>query len=68
MQVEAQLVTQTIGRDDDVKAGTLHAEARTWARLFGRKYRRRTLIGIMMMFFQREPYFLPSSPSLPAYS
>ncbi|KAH9920932.1 MFS monosaccharide transporter [Fomitopsis serialis] len=53
MQVEAQLVAQTIGPDDDVKAGTLHAEARAWARLFGRKYRRRTFIGIMMMFFQQ---------------
>ncbi|KZT69637.1 general substrate transporter [Daedalea quercina L-15889] len=53
MQVEAQLVAQTIGPDDDVKAGTLYAEARTWARLFGRKYRRRTFIGIMVMFFQQ---------------
>ena len=61
MQVEAQLVAQTIGLDDDVKAGTLHAEARTWARLFGHKYRRRTFIGIMMMFFQRE-HRLPSVP------
>ncbi|TFY61333.1 hypothetical protein EVJ58_g4585 [Rhodofomes roseus] len=53
MQVEAQLVTQTIGLEDDVKTGTLHAEALTWARLFGRKYRRRTFIGVMMMFFQQ---------------
>lgn len=53
MQVEAQLVAQAVSPDDDVKAGTLRAEARAWARLFGRKYRRRTFIGIMMMFFQR---------------
>lgn len=59
MQVEAQLVAQTIELDDDVKAGTLHAEARTWARLFGHKYRRRTFIGIMMMFFQRKYHPLP---------
>ncbi|EPT00414.1 hypothetical protein FOMPIDRAFT_1023794 [Fomitopsis schrenkii] len=53
MQVEAQLVAQTIELNDSGKAGTLHAEARTWARLFGRKYRRRTFIGIMIMFFQQ---------------
>lgn len=63
MQVEAQLLAQTIGLDDTVKRGTLHAETRTWARLFGRKYLRRTFIGIMIMFFQRESVSCPPAPN-----
>ncbi|CAL1711576.1 unnamed protein product [Somion occarium] len=50
MRVEAALVEQSIG---DVKAGGIRGEAQTWGQLFSKKYRPRTLIGVLMMVFQQ---------------
>jgi hypothetical protein len=50
MRVETALTQQTIGIDKH----NLRSEATAWARLFDRKYIDRTLIGILMMFFQRK--------------
>lgn len=49
MQVETTLIQQTLGRDKN----DLRSEALAWARLFHRKFIDRSLIGILMMFFQR---------------
>lgn len=51
MQAEVALLAQTAGVP--AKAGSLRTEARAWARLFKRKYRKRTAIGVLMMFFQQ---------------
>ena len=55
MQVEATLIEQTSLGDSTrtAKAGTLRAELHAWRRLFGPKLLRRTLIGVVMMIFQR---------------
>ncbi|KAI0645161.1 general substrate transporter [Trametes meyenii] len=56
MQVEAALIEQTSPPRSAVgsgKSGTLRGELRAWARLFSAKLRKRTLIGVMMMFFQQ---------------
>ena len=50
MRVETALIQQTIGIDKH----NVRSEATAWARLFDRKYIDRTLIGILMMFFQRK--------------
>ncbi|EIN06423.1 MFS monosaccharide transporter [Punctularia strigosozonata HHB-11173 SS5] len=50
MQVEATLVEQSTGASP--KKG-LHAEVHAWARLFSKKYIDRTLVGVLMMFFQQ---------------
>jgi len=50
MRVETALTQQTIGIDKH----NVRSEAIAWARLFDRKYIDRTLIGILMMFFQRK--------------
>ena len=34
--------------------GYMRGEALAWARLFDRRYIDRTLVGILVMFFQRE--------------
>ncbi len=52
MRTESIMIEQTIGAS--AKEVGLRAEARAWARLFSKKYMNRTLIGVMMMFFQRE--------------
>ncbi|KIM71935.1 hypothetical protein PILCRDRAFT_830062 [Piloderma croceum F 1598] len=49
MRVETALIQQTIGIDKH----SVRSEATAWARLFDRKYIDRTLIGILMMFFQQ---------------
>jgi hypothetical protein len=50
MRVETALIQRTIGIDKH----SVRSEATAWARLFDRKYIDRTLIGILMMFFQRK--------------
>ena len=50
MRVEAALVQQTVLE----RKSALHSEAHAWARLFDKKYFERTLVGIMVMFFQRK--------------
>jgi hypothetical protein len=39
------------------KPPTVRSEWETWSRLFSRSYRERTLIGVMIMVFQRKPFF-----------
>lgn len=50
MQVEANLIHRMTGADDK---NSFRNEARAWAKLFDRRYLDRTLIGIMIMFFQQ---------------
>jgi hypothetical protein len=50
MRVQASVVREMNPRDDN---NALRAEALTWARLFERRYIDRTIIGILIMFFQR---------------
>ncbi|KAI0321771.1 hypothetical protein OF83DRAFT_1080726 [Amylostereum chailletii] len=49
MRVEVALLQQTTPKG----GSTLHKEAKAWARLFSRRYIDRTMIGIMVMFFQQ---------------
>ncbi|OBZ69867.1 putative glucose transporter rco-3 [Grifola frondosa] len=51
MQVDAALTNQRAGNDS--KAGTIQGEAHAWGQLFSTRFINRTLIGIMMMFFQQ---------------
>ncbi|OSC97300.1 general substrate transporter [Trametes coccinea BRFM310] len=56
MQVEAALIEQTSTADSsgqNAKLGTLSAEMHSWKRLLSPKLRKRTLIGVTMMFFQQ---------------
>jgi hypothetical protein len=39
------------------KPPTVQSEWGAWSRLFSRPYRERTLIGVMIMVFQRKPFF-----------
>ena len=55
MRVEVALEQKTMG---DVKSGGIYAEAKAWSNLFSKRYRKRTMIGILMMFFQRMSRFL----------
>jgi Sugar (and other) transporter len=54
MQVESELVEQTIGTRTKLNSYSLHDEAVAWARLFERKFIGPTSIGVLMMFFQRK--------------
>lgn len=55
MRVETRLIQKA--QDTETHStgshGFAYSEARAWARLFSYKYLDRTLIGIMMMVFQR---------------
>ena len=51
MEAEAVMLQRTTPINN---GGFMHGEALAWARLFDRRYIDRTLIGIMVMFFQRE--------------
>ncbi|KAH9889404.1 general substrate transporter [Cubamyces lactineus] len=56
MQVEAALIEQTATADSSTqstKRGTFQAEWHAWQRLLTPQLRKRTLIGVMMMFFQQ---------------
>ena len=50
MRVEVALEQKTMG---NVKSGGIYAEAKAWSNLFSKRYRKRTMIGVLMMFFQR---------------
>jgi hypothetical protein len=50
MQVETILVQRV---DGDVTTKGVFDELRAWKRLFGRKYRDRTMVGVLIMVFQR---------------
>jgi hypothetical protein len=51
MRVEMMLIQRSTQADP--KKGFMRSEARSWARLFEAKYIDRTLIGIVVMVFQR---------------
>ena len=55
MRTEALLIEQTVGRNTVKDAGIV-GEAHAWSRLFTKKYIKRTLIGVTMMFFQRRSF------------
>ncbi|ETW83108.1 major facilitator superfamily [Heterobasidion irregulare TC 32-1] len=61
MQVEANLIYRMTGTDDK---NSFRNEARSWVKLFDRRYLDRTLIGIMIMFFQRKPTLIYYGPLL----
>ena len=50
MQVETILVQRVDG--DRTRKGVFD-ELRAWKKLFGRKYRDRTMVGVLIMVFQR---------------
>ena len=52
MRVETSLIQQTTGVSH-TKNG-FGTDVRAWGRLFQRKYRDRTLVGVLMMVFQRK--------------
>jgi hypothetical protein len=58
MRVEALVIHRTLGTAEDSKIGGVSNELKAWRRLFGKKYRDRTMIGVLMMVFQRA-LFLP---------
>ncbi|ESK91451.1 mfs monosaccharide [Moniliophthora roreri MCA 2997] len=54
MRVEATMIQRTtLGTAEAPKAYSLFNEIRSWKRLFGKKHRDRTSIGILMMVFQQ---------------
>jgi len=53
MRVEAQLIQHHQSLTAGAKTGIMYTEARAWGRLFEREYIDRTLIGVLMMVFQR---------------
>jgi hypothetical protein len=53
MEMEAEAVM--LQRSTPINhGGYMRGEALAWARLFDRRYIDRTLVGILVMFFQRE--------------
>ena len=52
MRTEVMLIERTTGTS--VKDVGLIAELKAWSMLFTSKYTNRTMIGVLMMFFQRE--------------
>ena len=53
MQVETILVQRV---DGDRTTKGVFDESRAWKKLFGRKYRDRTMVGVLIMVFQRTLY------------
>lgn len=51
MKVETELIQKTFAMDGD-KSG-FKLELKAWGRLFSKEYRDRTLVGVLIMFFQR---------------
>lgn len=62
MRVETTLIQRAIDgpNEEQVKerSWNLRDEIQSWSRLFSKKYRDRTMVGILVMVFQRE--FFPS--------
>lgn len=54
MQTEAALIAQAVSSSENTKDDIVSAEVHSWARLFSGKYLARTLLGVTMMFFQRQ--------------
>ncbi|KAF8058682.1 general substrate transporter [Lyophyllum atratum] len=57
MRVEATLVLRAlddgVDSDNQLQSWSLKAELRSWRRLFKRKYRDRTMVGVLVMVFQQ---------------
>lgn len=51
MRVETELVRRSLGSEAD-KLG-FKTEWNAWKKLFSKKYRNRTMIGVLIMVFQR---------------
>ena len=58
MRVEKELIHRSFGHELD-KSG-FKADWKAWKKLFNKKYRDRTMIGVLIMFFQRA-FFPPFS-------
>jgi len=60
MRVETALIQRTLGLETTSNVFNLKAELQAWKKLFEVKFRDRTLIGVLIMFFQRLifPYLL----------
>ena len=61
MKVETMLIQRAIDGQDPANEGQvkerlwgLRDEMQSWSRLFSNKYRDRTMVGILVMVFQRE--------------
>jgi hypothetical protein len=70
MRVETQLVQRVLERElalnshNDIQTrqeSPLALEWKTWKKLFGERYRDRTWIGVLIMVFQRESFYLSLS-------
>jgi len=61
MRVETELIRRSLGSESDTLG--FKAEWKAWKKLFSKKYRDRTMIGVLIMVFQRafSPCHLPSS-------
>lgn len=55
MRVESTLIQQTVGIEDS--KSSLKSEVKAWGRLFQHTYRARTMVGVLMMVFQRKDPF-----------
>jgi len=55
MRVETELIHRSVGNKLD-KPG-FKAEWKAWKKLFNKKYRDRTMIGVLIMVFQRWVFF-----------
>lgn len=51
MRVEKELIHRSLGHEPD--KSRFIAEWKAWKNLFGKKYRDRTMIGVLIMFFQQ---------------
>lgn len=58
MRVETALIQRALVADgeldSDIQPWSIKAELRAWGRLFHHKYRDRTMVGVLIMVFQRE--------------
>ena len=61
MRVEATLIQRTTETADTKGDGTIMTELKVWTGLFGKRYRKRTMVGVLMMAFQRKGGFTYSS-------
>ena len=65
--METELIHRSLRTEsetDDNKKSGIKAEWKTWKTLFSKKYRDRTMIGLLVMVFQRSS-FSPSSYPYP---
>ena len=56
MRVETELIHRSLGNESDNNKSGFKAEWRTWKKLFSEKYRDRTMIGLLVMVFQRTSF------------